>query len=187
LKTISDYFYRFSTGWIALAGAVIFMVFSVMALPAQSAQTEIYSHGSGSPDTTLFYNSKTIIGMADAYGEEGRAAYLQARWTFDLAFPLIYSFFMVTSISFLFTRCSWNNSRIRLLNLTPLAALVFDLAENTSASVVMAEFPKQNTWGQFLAPIFTPIKWFFVTFSLLLVLIGLVSWIIKSFYPGSKQ
>jgi hypothetical protein len=187
LKRISDFFYRFSTGWIALIGTVIFVAFSVMALPTQSAQTETYSHGLGSPDTTLFYNSKTIIGMAEAYGEEGRAAYLQARWTFDLAFPLVYTFFMITSISFLFARCSWNSSRIRLLNLAPLAALVFDLAENTSASVVMAAFPQQHTWGQFLAPIFTPIKWFFVTFSLLLVLLGLVSWIIKGITNKSKK
>lgn len=162
-----------------MIGFVIFLGFGILTLPAQSAQTEVYSHGSGSPDTSLFYSGTKMIQMAEAYGEEGRAAYLKARWTFDLAFPVVYTFFMITSISFLFTKLDWNNKRIRIFNLTPLAAMAFDFAENTAASTVMAEFPRQNTWGQLLAPIFTPIKWLFVILSLLLILIGCISWVIK--------
>jgi len=179
VKKLSACFYRISTGWVALVGLLIFLIFSSLTLPVESARMDAYTQGLGSPDTSFIYNSKMLMQMAEAYGEEGRSAFLKARWGFDLAFPLIFSFFFITSISFLFKKGLGGSSNLPLLNLIPLLGLIFDLAENTATSVVMAAYPLRNTWGQILAPVFTPLKWIFVTINTLLLLIGLSLWLKK--------
>lgn len=181
MKKLSAFFFRISTGCVALAGLVVFLLFSVLTLPAESARVEAYSQGLGSPDTSFFYNGKMLLQMADAYGEEGRAAFLKARWGFDLAFPLIYTFFYIISMSFLFKKGLRESSPLLYLNLTPLLALFFDLAENTATSMVMSTYPLRDTWGQALAPVFTPIKWVFVTVCMFLLLFGVLLWLKKAF------
>ena len=60
--------------------------------------------------------------MAEAYGEAGRQAFIDMRWTLDLVFPVIYTLFLVTSASWLLRRVIPSDSKWRLLNLFPLAA-----------------------------------------------------------------
>lgn len=168
-----------STGWIALLGFAVFVVFSVLVLPVESAKVDAYAQGLGGPDTSFFYSGETLLKMAEAYGEEGRAAFLKARWGFDLAFPLIFTFFFITSISFVFKKGLAGSHQLSLVNLIPLLGFVFDLAENTATSVVMAAYPQIGTWGQFLAPVFTPIKWIFVSICMVLLLIRLLLWLKK--------
>ncbi len=180
MKKLSVFFYRTSTGWVALVGLLIFLVFSLLTLPAQTIQTNAYSHGLGSPDTSLFYDSNKLIQMAEVYGEDGRAAYLQARWGFDLAFPIIYTFFLITSTSFLFKKGNVNSSKLALLNIVPLVAMILDLAENTTASVVMVSYPLRHVWAELLVPILTPLKWLFVTFSILQVFVGLLNYLVRA-------
>lgn len=179
MKKLSTFFYRISTGWVAIIGAVVFVVFSVLVLPVESAKVDAYSQGLGGPDTSFFYNGEMLLQMADVYDEAGRAAFLKARWGFDLAFPLIFTFFFITSISFVFKKGLADTHPLPLLNLTPLLGCIFDLAENTATSVVMAAYPLRDTWGQFFAPIFTPIKWIFVSISMVLLGVGLFLWLRK--------
>ena len=181
MNRLSAFFYRISTGWVALAALIVFLVFSVLTLPAETQRTEQYSQGLGSPDTSLFYNSDQLLKMAGTFGEEGRAAFIKARWSFDLAFPFIYSFFYLTAISFLFNKLVKPGSWWRIFNLIPILGLVFDLAENSATTSVMAVYPRLNPTALFLAPIFTPLKWFFVAFGTVL-LVGLVLyWGIRGF------
>ncbi|PKN98626.1 MAG: hypothetical protein CVU43_15915 [Chloroflexi bacterium HGW-Chloroflexi-5] len=179
MRKLSAFFYRFSTLWVALLGLAVFVVFSVLVLPVESARADAFSQGMGGPDTSFFYSGDTLLQMAEVYGEEGRAAFLKARWGFDLAFPLIFTFFFITSISYLFKKGLAGSQSLPLVNLIPLLGFVFDLAENTATSVVMAAYPLRDTWGQFLAPVFTPVKWIFVSISMVLLVIGLLLWLKK--------
>ncbi len=179
MKQLTDLFDRFLTGWVVLSALTLFIFFSVLALPKQGALAEKYSQGLGSPDTSLFYTGAKLFEMAETYGSEGRLAYLHARWNFDLAFPLIYTLFFLTSIHWLFKNTTQTRSRSWLLVL-PLLAFLLDLAENIATSVVMRAFPAQVVWGQTLAPVFTPLKWFAVAGSALLVGVGLMRWLILS-------
>ncbi len=179
MEKLSRFLYRISRGWVALAAAVIFIVFSLLALPGQNAIAENYSQGSGSPDTSLFYSGGDLYRMAEMYGLEGRAAYLSARWTFDLAFPFVYTFFLFTAISWLLNRILTQGSRWRLLNLVPVAAMVLDFLENTATSLVMARYPLQCPPGELLAPLFTPLKWLFVGGSFLILLTFLILILVK--------
>lgn len=178
LNRLSDFFYYVSTGWATLIGLVVFVLFMIFVLPAQAQKAEDYSGGI-SPDTSYVYSANDLYQMAEAYGAEGRAAYIYARFTFDLLFPLAYLFFLATSVSWLLMRGLAERSHWRLLNLFPLAGAVFDYLENISASLVFGRYPSPTPIIDVLAPVFTAIKWFFVNGSFVILLVGLLLFLWK--------
>ena len=137
LNRISKSLYSISSGWVALTGLAVFVFFMIFILPGQSQKAEAYSGGVGTPDTSFFYTPTDLYDMADAYKPEGRAAYIRARFTFDLIFPLAYLFFLSATVSWSLARAVPEGSRWRLLNLFPLTGSLFDYLENVSASIVM--------------------------------------------------
>jgi hypothetical protein len=175
MKMVSNWFYKISTWKIALLAFLFFLLFSGLTLPKESAKVEDYSGGKGSADTTLFYSASDLTQMAEAYGKDGRNAYLKARWTFDLVFPLVYTFFLVTASSYFLGKSFPENSSFRLLNLIPLTAMIFDFLENTAVSLVMWRYPVPCPPGLVLAPVFTPLKWLLVASSFLILLFALIN------------
>ncbi len=159
-----------SKGWVTLTAVILFLIFSVTVLPNQSAKAEIYSAEAGSPDLSLFYTTDELYRMADLYGMSGRRAYVQARFTFDLMFPLIYGTFLLTTIAWAAGKLLRKNSRWRILVLIPLLAVIFDLLENTAASVVIGRYPQPSQLAAMVAPFFTLIKWLFVGSSFFLAI-----------------
>jgi len=182
LKTLSTKLYQLSSGRITLLALIIFALVVAFVLPEQAKRAEAISGGTGSPDMSYVYSSKDLYNMAEAYGADGRAAYIRARFTFDLVFPLSYLFFLATSISWVMTRAVTNpDSRWRLLNLFPVFGALFDYLENISTSIVMVNYPQQTFLFDTLAPIFTLIKWFFVNGSFVILvpaaLVALWNWV----------
>jgi len=183
MEKLSRFLYRYSPGWVALVGLIVFLIFCALTLPGQNAIADKYSQDTGSPDTSLFYTGASLYRLADLYGQEGRAAYLKARWTFDVAFPLIYTFFLVTAISWLFDKSLPEHSQWRLLNLVPLAAMVLDFLENTATSLVMARYPLRCPPGELLAPLFTPLKWLFIGASITVMIAAIINKLVKKKTP----
>ena len=177
---MSDWFYKISKGWLVIADILVFVTFGMTVLPGQSTQMETYSAGVGSPDMSFFYTPADLTHMAEAYGAEGRQAYIHARFTFDLAFPLVYTLFLITGISWLLNRLLPAANPWRKLNLIPLAAMLFDLLENICASWVMSAFPAQLNFVARAASIFTPLKWLFVGTSFALLAASAVIALYKS-------
>jgi hypothetical protein len=175
LKKLSIKLYQFSSGFVTLLGLLIFAVFVAFVLPQQAERAEAVSQGSGSPDMSYFYSSTDLYNMAETYGTEGRAAYIRARFTFDLVFPLTYLFFLATSISWVMLRAVPDaNSRWRLLNLFPVFGALFDYLENISASVVMLNYPQHTPILDSLTPVFSLVKWFFVNGSFVVLALALL-------------
>ena len=170
----SEVLRRVSTGWVTLGAVAVFLLFMGFVLPAQSSQAG-GAEDVGSPDLSFFYTPRDLYRMAEAYGAQGRADYIRARFTFDLAFPIVYTFFLVTSISWLTRRSFASDSRWQLANLAPLVGALFDYLENVSASAVMARYPDLTPVMALLASVFTPIKWLFVGGSFALLLIAIVA------------
>ena len=125
--------------------------------------------------------------MAKAYGVQGRAAYIRARFTFDLIWPLVYMLFLSTTISWTLQRISISESLLGWINLAPLTGMGFDYAENVATSVVMYRYPTPTYILAFLAPIFTATKWFFVAGSFVILLIGIITVIWQSFRRRSGE
>ncbi|MGD2159414.1 MAG: hypothetical protein PVG32_21235 [Anaerolineales bacterium] len=171
-KSLSEWLRRVSTGWVALIALVIFLSFSALVLPSQSANAEIDSQGVGSPDLSFYYSPDELYSMAEAYGEAGRDAYVRARFTFDVVWPIVYTLFLSTALSWLYTRVFSAGSFWQRANLAPVLGALFDFLENGSTSLVMLRYPARTPVIDVLAPVFTMVKWALVTGSFVLLLVG---------------
>jgi len=174
LKKISNGFYKLSTGVVTLVCLVLLLALSGLVLPNQSAEAEFYAGEVGSPDTSLFYTSKELYHFAEAYGVEGRTAYIRARFTFDVIWPIIYLVFLVTAISWLIRKANLHNTKWRFLNLVPLIGAAFDFLENGSSALVMARYPQTTAVLDELAGIFTLTKWVFIAGSFIVLLVSII-------------
>ena len=174
IKRFSIWIYRVSTGRVAISCFVLFLLFSLLVLPGQTQGANAYSEGVGSPDLSFFYTAQNLYDMAEAYGEAGRQSYIQARFTFDLIWPIMYALFLTTSISWLFIRGISPYSWFRITNIVPILGMVFDYLENISTSIVMGRYPNQTAGLDSLASIFTLLKWVFIAGSLVLLVSGAV-------------
>lgn len=186
LKLLSNNFYRLSSGPVALLALLIFAAFIAFVLPAQADRAAAIAGEAGSPDMSYIYSSADLYRMAEAYEPQGRAAYVYARFTFDLIFPLTYLFFLGTALSWVLIRAvAHAESRWRLLNLFPLFGALFDYLENITASAVMLRYPLHTPLVDSLAPLFTLIKWIFVNSSFVILipaaLIALSIWVRQRF------
>jgi hypothetical protein len=175
IRRISEGLYRLSSCWATLAALVIFVLFSVLVLPGQAAEADAGRDDVGSPDLSLVYSPTELYQMAEAYGEEGRGEYIRARFSFDLIWPVVYTFFLTTAISWLYNRAFPAVSRWRYANLAPIAGMLLDYLENISTSLVMYRYPDTSDLIAYLAPVFTLFKWIFVSGSFLLLVIGLTA------------
>lgn len=172
---MSDRLYRVTHGWIALAALIVFALFTALVLPMQAAQAKGDTSGAGSPDVSLWYSPADLYRMAEAYGEQGRKAYVRARFTFDLIWPLVYGVFLTTAIGWLYARAFSPGSRWRLANLAPPLGVALDYVENLSTSIVMLRYPGQTPVVDLLAPVATLAKWAFVGGSFALLIAGLAA------------
>ena len=161
-----------------MAALVIFLIFSAVVLPSQSAAAAAYRSSSGSPDLSLFYSSNDLYQMAELYGSAGRDAYVRARFSFDLVFPIIYTLFLTTAISWILDTITPEASLWRILNLAPIQGMLFDFLENITASIVISRYPVLSPISANLAPVFTFLKWVFVGGSFLILFI---SWLASIF------
>jgi len=178
VKRLTEWLRRVSTGWVVLAAMLIFSLFTALVLPQQATKAEQETGSADSPDTSFFYTPGDLYRMAESYGEQGRQAYVRARFTFDLVWPLVYTLLLVTAISWVFGRAFAPDSRWQRANLAPLLGAVFDYLENLSTSLVMLRYPAQTAGVDLLAPVFTALKWSLIgaSFALLLGGIAVAAW-----------
>ena len=178
MQRFSNFLHKLSSGRAALFGLIVFVLFIALVMPRFNAHIEASGHRSSSgprsstPDLSFYYAPQALYELAQEYGPAGRQAYIQARFTFDLVWPLVYTFFLVTSVSWLVRRGFPPGSRWQYANLIPLAAMTLDFLENISTSLVMYRFPARWPLVEFLAPLFTALKWIAVGGSFALALIG---------------
>jgi hypothetical protein len=175
---LSGWLRRASTGWVTLVTLIAFVLFLALVLPRQAAGADMGAGDAGSPDTSVWYSPGDLYRMAEAYGEEGRRAYIRARFTFDLVWPLVYAAFLSTATSWLSRRAFSGESLWQRANLAPLLGLLLDYAENVSTSLVMWRYPARTPLVDWLAPLFTFAKWVFVggSFVLLAIAAGAAAW-----------
>ena len=178
MKILSDWINKISTGWVTLICLVIFLLFTALVLPSQAAGADAYSGEIGSPDTSLYYSADELYQFAEAYGPQGRSAYIRARVTFDIVWPLVYLLFLTTAISWAYKKTGRAGEFWMRLNLLPVFGLVFDYLENAATALVMWRYPDPTPFLPHLAGVFTTIKWIFVggSFAVLVLGLGMVGW-----------
>ncbi|MDT8305694.1 MAG: hypothetical protein RRC07_07135 [Anaerolineae bacterium] len=164
-----------TTGRLALGALVLFVLFVALVLPRQAGEAEQASGSSASPDTSLVYTAEQLYAWAEAYGAAGRAAYVRARLTFDVVWPLVYTLFLTTALSWLMARAFAAGSRWRLTAVVPLLGMVFDFLENGATSLVMVRYPAETPVVAQMAGVLTLVKWLLVGGSFGLLLVGIVA------------
>jgi len=174
MKKLSCWFIQISNGWVTLTALVVFILFTAFVLPGQASSAKTNTGIDQSPDMSLFYSPTDLYQMAQDYGQQGRSAYIKVRFTFDLVWPLVYTVFLITTISWIYHRSFKPGSLWRLTNLVPVLGILFDYLENISTSIVMARYPSHTIIVAQLAPILTLLKWVFVGGSFVLIVLGLV-------------
>jgi hypothetical protein len=171
---LSQKLIHLSKGWVVLISALIFILFMIFVLPAQSAQSALETNTTASPDTSFFYTASDLYQMAEAYGESGRAAYIRARFSFDLIWPVVYTLFLIAATGWLAGKTFLLGSKWRMVTLVPLVGMLLDYLENISAARVMARYPNLTPLAAVLAPIFTLFKWLFVAVSFIIPVVLLI-------------
>lgn len=177
MQRISQYFYSKASFWAFLLSLGLFVIFMILVLPSEASRSNQVIGNVQSPDTSFYYSKAELYQMAEAYGQEGRYYYLDSRIFFDILWPLIYTFFLINAISWIFNKTILEESKLRLLNLAPLAAILLDYLENITNMIVMFRFPQQTDILASLAGVFTSLKWVFVGASFLILVLGVVLWV----------
>lgn len=171
----ADWLARRVRWWVAAAGLALFVGFLVLVVPAQAAAGEFYTSLRPAPDTERWYSPEDLYAAAEAWGATGRAAYVRARVTFDVVWPLAYGIFLLTGLSWVWARATRPGSRWRRIALLPLLVVVLDYAENLCTATVVGRYPARTPVLAELAPVFTAAKWLTLSASFLLLAVGLVA------------
>jgi hypothetical protein len=172
LSNISDFIYKYNNGWIALGLFVLFLLFSILVLPAQASKTQVFSGDIGTPDQSFCYSNEDLYHMAELYGLEGRSSYIKARFTFDLIWPILYTLFLTTSISWVYARILSVDENLRLVNMLPFLGMLFDYFENIFAALIMYRYPQPTPIIDVLTPVLTMLKWLLIISSFLFMILG---------------
>lgn len=173
LKKLSDWFYQRVNWFWVVAAVVVFACFIAFILPWQAAKSEEATGGGQSPDCSFLYTADDLYQMAEQYGEAGRSAYIHARFTFDLIWPLAYLFLLVVLLSVLY-RVLPVKSPWRWVNLIPVLGWAMDMFENVGASLIMYRYPERTPVLVELTPIFTLLKWCLIYASFALLVPGVL-------------
>lgn len=163
---------------LLLCSTIVFIIFMVLILPLVASFVDNAIGDFPSPDQSFFYTENDLYQMASDYGESGRETYIRLRFTFDLVFPIAYTFFMLSTIAFYLKNSA--NKQGEFLIYIPILAFVFDILENISASAVMALYPTKFPVIASATPIFSLFKWVFVNTGLVLALLALLLIIIRT-------
>jgi len=166
--------YTKANGPLTLVSLVIFGLFMALVLPYVAGLTEQFGDG---PDTMLQFNLCPYYNAREDYGIEGRNLYITLRWTFDIIWPLVYTFFYVMTIGYIGKKVNYKLGAKLLF--VPLLAIVFDLLENTFATIFMASYPNDIHWAVHLLIISSTAKWIFVGLSFVVILYLVIKWVVK--------
>lgn len=158
--------------------AIIFGLFTAIVLPIVASVTASVIGVSESPDTSFNFSVAHLYSIVDQYGKEGRNFYILMRWTFDIVWPVIYTAFLVSVVAYLARKTSFKY-RYRVLYI-PLFAVLFDLLENTLATVIMAIYPTTIDTFVYLLFVVSMLKWIGIGVSFGLVLFLLIRNVLTS-------
>ena len=113
-----------------------------------------------------------VDALLPEFDREIMRAYVEARFTFDLIWPIVYTIFLSTAISWVYRWAFVGDSPWQRANLAPVLGALFDYLENVSTSLVMIRYPSETNMVDVLAGVFTTVKWVFVSGSFVLLLVG---------------
>lgn len=173
LNKLSETLKKYANGWLVLVFLAGEIFFNAVVMPGQQTKIAAGSGGTGPIDLQFFYTPEKVYGMIASYSADVRASYRIFELTGDIIYPIVYTLFFSLAITWLFQRGFASNSTIQKYNVVPFGAWLFDLFENIGIVSMLSVFPSTPAALAWASTIFTLIKWLFVAFTVILLLIGL--------------
>jgi hypothetical protein len=161
-----------------LVSILIFIFFLIVVLPNEQNRSYEMTNETRSPDTSFFYRARDLYEIASSYEEEGRAYYIQSRFSFDIVWPLAYTSFLVFTPLYIFKK---TNKKYQYLIIFSLLAMLFDFLENSFASIVMARYPKLTPGIAHITPLMTMLKWITLSIAFLVLLYAITIYLNQFF------
>lgn len=169
---LSEMLKKITNGWTILLFLALLLVFAGVIVPTVQHKLEAISGGSGPIDLMLSYTPDKAYSVIASFGDEGRSMYRAFAMSADIVYPVVYSVFFSLLITWLFQRGFKPVSKMQLLNIVPLGALLFDWFENINIITMLSIYPSQPPIVAQLSSICTSVKWGFGGVGFVLVLIG---------------
>lgn len=160
-NTIFNY-YILAFIFISVIGINIWMYFGVGGIH----DIKFLSGGSSYPDTFLYQNVEKLNTLMLSYGSQGRLYYLRYQFR-DFIYPLFYGALLMGILYRLIKPKVFN-----VWMYIPLVAVFFDFAENYFLRLCFYDFPNLDSTKVMFASASTSLKWIFILFSFILILIA---------------
>ncbi len=148
MRSFYSFLNRICTIPVLILAAIVFVCFLVYFLPMQKAATAQYSEDAGSVGLSFFPMPDTVYEWAEAYGPEGRRAFIRTWLTYDFFWPLsfttLYLVFIGIALRYL------HGPKAARLCALPLVTLLMDYLENILAIIIMSWYPSRlevAAWG----------------------------------------
>lgn len=157
-----------------LFAIVLFVIAMIFFLPMMDkANGELET-----PDSDFWYDAKRLSEIRLSYDDEQAKNYVETRWTYDVVWPIVYGFFMFSTIRYM-TQSLKKRNIVSILRVLPFVAVFFDFIENTMCSLFFLDISSSLT-GR-IAPLASGLKWssIFLVFIVQggLLLMHIVLWI----------
>ena len=137
-------------------------------------------------DVRLGYHADEAYNALTAFGEEGRQYYLRMLIWADSIYPILYGVLLILSLSYILNKVSARNSPMRIWNLLPIDAVLFDYTENISMIYMLRVFPDYAGNAASIASVAGIIKWGIVVVCLVMILAGAIKWAWLSFQKRER-
>ena len=172
IKPFSNFFYQFSSIWIAILLTIVFIGYLVLVLMVKSTGFELSDGNIKSLGTSFGFDKADIVLFLATRTKEMIEAYINFNQIWDTLFGLIYGLMYVVWVSVLFKPFS---KKVGVLNLFPFIQVLFDWLENYTLAAVANQYLADGVFSSVnakLASIFSIFKWLCSGLTLTLILIG---------------
>ena len=172
LAALSCRLQRVSDWRTILLVLLLYNIFLSQVMAPHAEEMRSFAGDWGAPDGHLFYTPDKLYSELTTWGDAGRQHYIDFRLGLDPVWALLYTAFLVTTLSVALRRIYPMSSRMQQLNLLPLIPMLADLAENFMGVALVSAFPERMDWLAWIATSTSSIKWITLTIGHLIMLIA---------------
>ncbi len=172
ITSISDWAYQQAKPRNILLLMLLLLLMTLYVFPYYTGRI-VPDEGPSLLDLHFGFSADKAYNTLEAYGEKGRAVYLEMLLVADTIYPLFYGLFLIFLASFFLKRILKSNNQFRVINLLAVDAVIFDFLENAGIAYMIHQFPLRANFVAGLTSVFNILKWVMVGMAVTLVLVSM--------------
>jgi uncharacterized RDD family membrane protein YckC len=133
------------------------------------------------------FTPEQAYNILGGYGDKGREGVILINSIVDFLYPMVFGTLLITGISLGMSKNTTFPPKWVLLNLLPLIAVLSDYSENIGILNITHSFPERQDAFAWLASIAGLIKWIFVFFSIVTLLILVMVNAKRKYFKGQSN